>query len=108
MIMSIADSRSLYPLMVTRGDHAEPGMVKGFNQDGSIEVLQPIPEGNVMLLKNANLAMHRAKLEGRNSVQFFTMEMDDSINERLEMENHLRKAMVLGEFELFYQPQIMW
>ncbi|MCF6409260.1 bifunctional diguanylate cyclase/phosphodiesterase [Pseudalkalibacillus salsuginis] len=61
---------------------------------------------DVMLLKNANLAMHRAKLEGRSSVQFFTMEMDDSINERLEMENHLRKAMVLGEFELFYQPQI--
>ncbi|WP_261132472.1 EAL domain-containing protein [Bacillus sp. Marseille-Q3570] len=58
------------------------------------------------LLKNANLAMHRAKMDGRNSVQFYTVEMNDSINERLEMEYHLRKAMSLGEFEIFYQPQI--
>ncbi|WP_257349221.1 bifunctional diguanylate cyclase/phosphodiesterase [Pseudalkalibacillus decolorationis] len=59
-----------------------------------------------LLLKNANLAMHRAKLTGRNSVQFYTSDMNDTIVERLELENHLRKAMELNELEVFYQPQI--
>ncbi|MGM7700838.1 EAL domain-containing protein [Pseudalkalibacillus sp. Hm43] len=58
------------------------------------------------LLKHANLAMHRAKLIGRNSVQLFTDDMNDQINERLELENHLRKAAQLDELEVYYQPQI--
>ncbi|MCF6136785.1 EAL domain-containing protein [Pseudalkalibacillus berkeleyi] len=58
------------------------------------------------LLKNANLALHKAKRSGRNSIQFFTGDMNAMISERLELENHLRKALSLNELEVYYQPQI--
>ncbi|WP_349410197.1 EAL domain-containing protein [Pseudalkalibacillus sp. SCS-8] len=63
-------------------------------------------EEDETLLKNANIALHQAKAAGRNSVQYFTDEMNQSVNERLELENHLRKAMQRNELELHYQPQI--
>lgn len=71
-----------------------------------ISVYPDDAQDDEQLLKNANLAMHRAKLIGRNTVQLFTDDMNDHINERLELENHLRKAMALDELEVYYQPQI--
>ncbi|MFQ5588396.1 MAG: putative bifunctional diguanylate cyclase/phosphodiesterase [Nitrospiria bacterium] len=58
------------------------------------------------LLKNADMAMYRAKELGRNSYQFFTEEMNQEVQKRLLMEADLRKAIERGEFLLHYQPQI--
>ncbi|OUD11737.1 putative bifunctional diguanylate cyclase/phosphodiesterase [Thioflexithrix psekupsensis] len=63
-------------------------------------------EEALVLLKNANTAMSRAKLEGKNSYKFFTEEMNKLALERLILENHLRKALSRDELRLFYQPQI--
>jgi diguanylate cyclase len=63
-------------------------------------------EEALVLLKNANAAMSRAKLEGQNSYKFFTEEMNKLALERLILENHLRKALSRDELRLFYQPQI--
>ena len=58
------------------------------------------------LLKHADIAMYRAKSNGRNNYQFFTQEMNQQAMERLNMEQEMRKGFEQGEFHLCYQPQI--
>ncbi|MFZ5594043.1 MAG: EAL domain-containing protein [Pseudomonadota bacterium] len=58
------------------------------------------------LLKNADLAMYRAKELGRNTFQFFTREMSSKVLARLSMETSLRQALQREEFCLYYQPQL--
>jgi len=57
------------------------------------------------LLKNADVAMYRAKQRGKNTFQFFTSDMNTQAFEQLLLENSLRRALDRGEFELHYQPQ---
>lgn len=58
------------------------------------------------LLRNADVAMYRAKELGKNNFQFFTQTMNKRVTDRLSMEMHLRKALELGEFKLVYQPKV--
>jgi diguanylate cyclase (GGDEF)-like protein len=58
------------------------------------------------LLQHADLALYRAKGDGRGTFRTFEPEMDDAVQARRGLELDLRKAMANGEFELFYQPQI--
>ena len=58
------------------------------------------------LIKHADIAMYRAKEEGRKTYQFFLPEMNAGVEERLALENALRYAMARGELELHYQPQV--
>ncbi len=59
-----------------------------------------------VLLRNADMALYRAKAEGRGTAHFFEPEMDRRIQARRLLELDLRKAFANGEFELFYQPLI--
>jgi diguanylate cyclase (GGDEF)-like protein len=58
------------------------------------------------LLKNADSAMHRAKLQGGNSFQCYTQDMNIRATEWLTMENYLRHARERNELTLYFQPQI--
>lgn len=58
------------------------------------------------LMKNADLAMYRAKTEGRNTYQFFTPEMNTHANRLLEVETELRDALQEQNFQVYYQPQV--
>jgi diguanylate cyclase (GGDEF)-like protein/PAS domain S-box-containing protein len=58
------------------------------------------------LLRNADMALYRAKADGRGAAHFFEPEMDRRIQARRVLELDLRKAYANGEFELFYQPLI--
>ncbi len=58
------------------------------------------------LLKNADIALYRAKAEGRARYRFFEPEMDALMQARRALELDLRKALAGGEFELFYQPLV--
>jgi diguanylate cyclase (GGDEF)-like protein/PAS domain S-box-containing protein len=57
-----------------------------------------------LLLKNADMALYRAKADGRGVYRFFEAEMDARMQVRRTLELDLRRAIVNGEFELFYQP----
>jgi diguanylate cyclase (GGDEF)-like protein len=56
------------------------------------------------LLKNADLALYRAKSDGRGTYRFFEAEMDARAQARRLLELDLRAAIAQGEFELHYQP----
>ena len=56
------------------------------------------------LLRNASIALHRAKDAGRNRFKVFNSRMLDQYNRRMRMENDMRNALVNKEFHLLYQP----
>ena len=58
------------------------------------------------LLRNADMALYRAKSDGRGTYHFFQPEMDAQMQERRKLELDLRKALQSDEFELNYQPLI--
>lgn len=58
------------------------------------------------LLKNADVAMHRAKDRGRNNVQFYTAAMNRRVTERLSLESRMRQALENNEFAVYYQPKV--
>ena len=59
-----------------------------------------------VLMRNADMAMYRAKAQGRNNLQFFTEEMNREAVERMEIEMQLRHAIARNELSVVYQPQI--
>jgi diguanylate cyclase (GGDEF)-like protein len=58
------------------------------------------------LLKNADMALYRAKADGRGTFCFFRDEMAQTVEARRILEIDLRKALANEEFELFYQPLV--
>jgi diguanylate cyclase (GGDEF)-like protein len=58
------------------------------------------------LMKNADLALYRAKMDGRGAYRFFEKEMDARMQARRLMELDLRAALPRGEFMVYFQPLI--
>jgi diguanylate cyclase (GGDEF)-like protein/PAS domain S-box-containing protein len=58
------------------------------------------------LMRNADLALYRAKKDGGGVHRFFEREMDRQAQKRRDMELDLRRAFANGEFELHYQPLV--
>ena len=58
------------------------------------------------LLKNADLALYRAKVDGRGLYRFFESEMDALIQARRRLEIDLRQAIECDQFEVYYQPLV--
>jgi len=58
------------------------------------------------LLKNADLAMYRAKQEGRGRARFFDPEMQTAARDTVLLEIALREGLRRGELQLWYQPQM--
>lgn len=58
------------------------------------------------LLRNADLAMYKAKNAGRNGFYFYNEALNKALQESILLESELRTALKEQEFELYYQPQI--
>jgi diguanylate cyclase (GGDEF)-like protein/PAS domain S-box-containing protein len=58
------------------------------------------------LLKNADIAMYRAKERGKNNYQFYSAQMNVHTLERVALESNLRRALERDEFLLHYQPKV--
>ena len=59
-----------------------------------------------MLIKNADIAMYKAKENGKNQYLFCTPVMKDVANETMELSTNLYRAIEKNELELYYQPQL--
>jgi diguanylate cyclase (GGDEF)-like protein len=62
--------------------------------------------GHDELIKNADLALYRAKSEGRSTYRFFEPDMDAQMQARCRLQADMRRALVNGEFKLHYQPVV--
>jgi diguanylate cyclase (GGDEF)-like protein len=58
------------------------------------------------LLKCADIAMQKAKKDGKNRLVIFDQAMREVVIERLTIDKHLRTALANNEFRLYYQPQL--
>ncbi|MFY0611420.1 MAG: EAL domain-containing protein [Hyphomicrobiaceae bacterium] len=63
-------------------------------------------ERSEQLIKNGDLALYRAKSEGRATYRFFEAAMDEEMQARREMELDLRSALALDQLEVHYQPLV--
>jgi diguanylate cyclase (GGDEF)-like protein/PAS domain S-box-containing protein len=85
------------PFLLRDGEHHVTASIgiAAYPQDG---------ENAPDLLKNADIAMYRAKEQGKDNYQFHSAEMNTHLVERVSMENALRRALERDELALFYQP----
>ena len=63
-------------------------------------------ESGLEALQQGEIAMSKAKEAGRNTLRFFSPELQANVNARVLLENELRKAIKTEEFELYFQPQL--
>ena len=63
-------------------------------------------EGPDEMLAQADLALYRAKDEGRDQYCFHTADLDREVRDRVALANDLRQALERDELELYYQPQV--
>ncbi|MEW5728747.1 MAG: EAL domain-containing protein [Pseudomonadota bacterium] len=66
---------------------------------------QDAQSGN-SLVKQAENALHYAKVSGRNQYQFFSKDMNRKAKVRLELESRMRRALANEEFAVFFQPKV--
>ena len=58
------------------------------------------------MLTQADLALYRAKEQGRNRYRFHSEDLDAQVRQRVSLTGDLREAIDKGELELYYQPQV--
>lgn len=89
---------------------AQPLMLEGqeYHLTASIGVSAYPSDGEnaQTILKNADIAMYRAKEHGKNNYQFYSAQMNLHSFERLVLERFLRHALEQDEFRVYYQPKI--
>jgi diguanylate cyclase (GGDEF)-like protein/PAS domain S-box-containing protein len=89
---------------------ARPFMLSGQEIMSTVSIgITMTPEDSIepnTLMKNADLAMYRAKELGRNNFQFFSEDMNTTILHNLEIEKELHVAIKRNQFILMYQPKV--
>lgn len=58
------------------------------------------------IVKYSDIAMYKAKKQGRNNYQFYSADLSQTTIERIDIEHSLRRALQNEEFLLYYQPQV--
>lgn len=85
---------------------AEPFVIEGEEIHSTASIgISVYPDDGRTLLKNADIALYRAKGKGGNNFQFYSAQIDNYSRERLALESGLRRALERGELRLHYQPK---
>ena len=63
-------------------------------------------DNGLELIRSADMAMHRAKREGKNRYQLFTKGMHEELYEKFRIENGIRYGLANREFVVYYQPKV--
>lgn len=118
-IVMLADLGSVEKIAMARAETISKSILSILRQDfllgagiyrstGSIGVclFSRAQTGIETLLKRVELAMYKAKRDGRNLVRFFDPEMEVAIEQRANLENNLRDAIHEQQFILHYQAQV--
>jgi diguanylate cyclase (GGDEF)-like protein len=98
--------------LIERIDHAvrRPFMIASFDIHTSLTIgvsMYPLDGDSFeLLLRRAEIALRCAKAEQRGNYRFYALEMSNAADERLALENDLRRALELGQLELHYQPKV--
>lgn len=100
-------------------EHIANNIIQAFGQDFildgnvhhsspsiGIELFDAKAQNADEVLMHADVAMYQAKQHGRNTVRFFSHEMQSQIDHLASMQTDLRKALSHNEFELYYQSQV--
>ncbi|RMH17524.1 MAG: EAL domain-containing protein [Acidobacteria bacterium] len=88
------------------GPVAIEGQTVEIGVSAGIAVFPPGPKDPEALIKQADIALYRAKAQGGNAYCFFDQDIDHEVGLRLSLGRDLRHAVERGELELDYQPQI--
>ncbi len=91
-----------------QGSFGRPIMIDGQQADASASMGIAVAPGDgidgTTLMKNADLALYRAKRDGKATYHFFEQSLDEQARRRRQMELDLRLAIRDGGFELYFQP----
>jgi diguanylate cyclase (GGDEF)-like protein/PAS domain S-box-containing protein len=89
---------------------AEPMQIEGNELHGTASIGIAIYGPEILapedMLAHADVALYRAKEEGRDQYRFHTEELDVEVRRQVAMSDELRTALNEGQFELHYQPQV--
>jgi diguanylate cyclase (GGDEF)-like protein/PAS domain S-box-containing protein len=89
---------------------AQPYKVAGIEMHITASIGITLSDGTteepMVLIQQADLAMYKAKQQGRNNYQWYTQDLNQRVNERVTLRNELQKAIEAEAFQLYYQPQI--
>lgn len=89
---------------------ARPYCIQGIDLHVSASVGITLSDGYIeqpmQLIQQADMAMYKAKQEGRNNFQWYTSELNQRVCEHASLRNDLQKAIETQSFQLHYQPQI--
>jgi diguanylate cyclase (GGDEF)-like protein len=85
----------------------EPFLIEGQEIHVTASIgISVYPEDGRTLLRNADIALYRAKGKGGNSYQFYSAQIDNYSRVRLALESGLRRALERDELRLHYQPKV--
>ncbi|MGH8355738.1 MAG: EAL domain-containing protein, partial [Pseudomonas sp.] len=89
---------------------ARPYRVQGIEMHITASIGITLSDGTIepptLLIQQADLAMNKAKQQGRNNYQWYTKDLNQKVSERVTLRNELQKAIEAEAFQLYYQPQI--
>ena len=89
---------------------ARPYCIQGIDLHVSASVGITLSDGHIeqpmQLIQQADMAMYKAKQQGRNNFQWYTSDLNQRVCEHASLRNDLQKAIETQSFKLHYQPQI--